>query len=77
MPVELTTTGVDIVIVTVFPRYSRNIDTYICINIYLYKHTHKHSISMSTFKRLSQFNLKIHKIGHQECIAVNRDITSH
>jgi hypothetical protein len=32
---------------------------------------------MSIFERLSQFDLKIHKVGHQERIAVDEDVASH
>jgi hypothetical protein len=32
---------------------------------------------MSTYKRLSRLDLKIHKVGHQECLAVDGDIASH
>jgi hypothetical protein len=32
---------------------------------------------MSIFERLSQFNFKIHKIGHQERLIINEDITYH
>jgi hypothetical protein len=41
-----------------------NVDIYIRMSTHLYKYTHVHSISMSTSERLSQFNLKIHKVGH-------------
>jgi hypothetical protein len=32
---------------------------------------------MSTSERLSQLDLEIHEVGHQECITVDRDIASH
>jgi hypothetical protein len=35
--------------------------------------THTHPTSMSTFERLSRFDLEI----HQECIAVDGDVISH
>jgi hypothetical protein len=44
---------------------------------HLYKYICAHPISMSTFKRLSQFDLEIHKVGHQERIAIDDDIGSH
>jgi hypothetical protein len=38
---------------------------------------HVHSISMSTFKRLSRLDLEIHEVGHQEHIAVDKNVVSH
>jgi hypothetical protein len=32
---------------------------------------------MSTFERLSRLDFEIHEVGHQERIAVDRDVTSH
>jgi hypothetical protein len=32
---------------------------------------------MSTYKRLGRLDLEIHEVGHRECIAVDRNITSH
>jgi hypothetical protein len=32
---------------------------------------------MSTFERLSQLDLKIHEVDHQERITVNEDVTHH
>jgi hypothetical protein len=43
----------------------------------LYEHMHVHPIPMSTFKRLSQLNLEIYEVGHQERIAVDGDVASH
>jgi hypothetical protein len=45
--------------------------------IHLYEYMYAHSISISTFKRLSRFDLEIHKVGHQEHIAIDNDIGSH
>jgi hypothetical protein len=36
-----------------------------------------HSTLMSTFERLSRLDLKIHKIGHQERLTIDGDVTSH
>jgi hypothetical protein len=36
-----------------------------------------YSISMSTFERPSQFNLKIYEVDHQEYIGADRDVASH
>jgi hypothetical protein len=44
---------------------------------HLYKYIYVHHISMSTFKRLSRFDLEIHKVGHQERIAIDDNIGSH
>jgi hypothetical protein len=52
-----------------------NIDIYTYITIHLYKYTYVQSISISTSEILSQFDLKIHKVGHQECIAVDEDVS--
>jgi hypothetical protein len=32
---------------------------------------------MSTFERLSRLDLKIHEVGHQECLAVDGDVIFH
>jgi hypothetical protein len=42
-----------------------------------YEHMYVHPISMSTSERLSQFDLEIHEVGHQECLAVDGDVVSH
>jgi hypothetical protein len=42
-----------------------------------YKHMHAHFTLMSTFERLNRFDLEIHEVGHQECLAVDGDVTSH
>jgi hypothetical protein len=40
--------------------------------------TRTHTLTpMSTFKRLSRFNLKIHEVGHQERITIDEDVVSH
>jgi hypothetical protein len=44
---------------------------------YPYEHTYVHPISMSIFKRLTQFDLEIYKVGHQEHFAVDGDVSSH
>jgi hypothetical protein len=54
-------------------KYITNTDT----NTHLYEHTHVHHTSMSTSKRLIQFDLEIHEVGHQERLTVNRDGGSH
>jgi hypothetical protein len=41
----------------------------------LYKYTHP--ISMSTSERLSELDLEIYKVGHQERLTVDRDVVSH
>jgi hypothetical protein len=42
-----------------------------------YKHMHAHPIPISTFKRLSRLDLKIHEVGHQKRLTVDGDVTSH
>jgi hypothetical protein len=44
-----------------FKKYIINTDIY---SNYPYEYTHVQSISMSTSKRLNQFNLEIHKVDH-------------
>jgi hypothetical protein len=39
--------------------------------------THIHSISMSISERLSQFDLQIHEVDHQERLAIDENIASH
>jgi hypothetical protein len=39
--------------------------------------THAHPTHMSTSERLSQFDLEIHEVGHQQHIDVDGDIASH
>jgi hypothetical protein len=43
---------------------------------YPYEYMYVHLTSISTFTRLTQFDLKIHEVGHQECLAVDGDIIS-
>jgi hypothetical protein len=38
---------------------------------------HVHPTPMSTFERLSQFDLKIHEVSHQERLAIDGGIISH
>jgi hypothetical protein len=42
-----------------------------------YEYTHVHSTLRSISERLMQLDLKIHKIDHQERIAVDGDIVFH
>jgi hypothetical protein len=47
------------------------------MSIYPYEHTHAHPIPMITSERLSRHDLEIHEVGHQERLAVDRDVASH
>jgi hypothetical protein len=47
------------------------------MSIHPYEYTHAHPTYMSTYERLSRLDLEIHKVGHQERIDVDRDVTSH
>jgi hypothetical protein len=38
---------------------------------------HVYHIPVSTLKRMSQFNFKIHEVDHQEYLAVNENVVSH
>jgi hypothetical protein len=42
-----------------------------------YKHTRAHPTHMSTSKRLSRLDLEIYEVDHQECLAVDEDVTSY
>jgi hypothetical protein len=42
-----------------------------------YEYTHAHHTLISTSERLSRLDLEIHEVGHQECLAVDGDVTSH
>jgi hypothetical protein len=42
-----------------------------------YEHAYAHSTLVSTSERLSWLDLEIHEVGHQECLTVNADVTSH
>jgi hypothetical protein len=41
------------------------------------RHTYVYLIFMSTSERLSRLNLEIHKVGHQEQLTVDGNVTSH
>jgi hypothetical protein len=47
------------------------------MSTYTYEHVYTHPIPMSISEKLSRLNLKIHEVGHQECIAVDGGIVSH
>jgi hypothetical protein len=48
-----------------------NTNTHIRTSTHLYKYTHIHPTPMSTSERLSQLNLEIHEVSHQERLAVD------
>jgi hypothetical protein len=54
-----------------FEKHSINIDTH----IHPYEHTHTHPTTMSTSERLNRLDLEIHKIGHQERLTVDGDVS--
>jgi hypothetical protein len=60
-----------------FEKHSINIDTHTRTSTHPYEHTHAHPIPMSTSERLSQLDLEIHEVSHQERLAVDEDVTSH
>jgi hypothetical protein len=41
-----------------------------------YEHTYAQLTSMSIFERLSWIDLEIHKVNHQECLAVDKNVAS-
>jgi hypothetical protein len=47
------------------------------MSTYPYEHTHTYPTPMSTSERLSQFDLEIYEVGHQEHIIVDGDVASH
>jgi hypothetical protein len=59
-----------------FFKYSTNIDSYTHTSTYSYEYMYIYLISISTSKRLSQLDLKIYKVGHQERLTVDGDIVS-
>jgi hypothetical protein len=42
-----------------------------------YEHTHAHPNPMITSERLSRLDLEIHKVGLQERLTVDGDVTHH
>jgi hypothetical protein len=42
-----------------------------------YEYTHIHPILMNISEELSRLHLKIHKIGYQKYLIVDRDVVSH
>jgi hypothetical protein len=46
------------------------------MSTYSYKYMHAHSTPMSTSERLSQLDLEINEVSHQERLAVDGDIAS-
>jgi hypothetical protein len=61
---------------TFFKKHSINADTHTHTITHPYEHIHAHSTPMSTSKRLSRLDLKIHEVGHQEHLAVDGDVAS-
>ncbi len=47
------------------------------MSTHFYEFMHVHPIPMSTFERLSQLDLEIHKVDHQKYLIINRDDASH
>jgi hypothetical protein len=46
------------------------------MSTYFYEHTYVYPISMSTFKILSWFDVKIHEVSHKKHLVIDRDIAS-
>jgi hypothetical protein len=44
--------------------------------LYKHKHMYAHPISISISEILSRLDLEIHEVGHQEHLAVNRNVAS-
>jgi hypothetical protein len=47
------------------------------MSTHFYESIHVYHIPMSTFERLSQLDLEIHKFGHRECIVIDGDVASY
>jgi hypothetical protein len=47
-----------------FLKYSTNANIYTCMSNYLYEYMQTQYTLITTFKRLSQFDLEIHEVGH-------------
>jgi hypothetical protein len=60
-----------------FEKHSTNTYTHIRMSTHIYERTYAHPVSMNTSEKLSQLDLEIHKVGHQERFAIDRDIVSH
>jgi hypothetical protein len=52
--------------------FYKNVNTYKCMITYLYKYMYVHSIPINIFERL--FDPKIHKVGHQERLTIDRNV---
>jgi hypothetical protein len=46
------------------------------MSTHLYEHMYAYPIPMSISKRLSRLDIEIHKVDHQERIAVDRGVAS-
>jgi hypothetical protein len=42
-----------------------------------YEYTHAHSSTMNTSEKLSRLDFEIHKVGHQERLTVDGNVTSY
>jgi hypothetical protein len=48
-----------------------------CISIHSYKYTYTHSIPINISERVSQFDLEIYEVDHQERLAIIKNIIFH
>jgi hypothetical protein len=60
-----------------FEKHNTNINAYTRTSTHPYEYKHTHPTPMSTSKKLSRFNLEIHKVSHQEHLTVDGDIVFH
>jgi hypothetical protein len=60
-----------------FYKHSTNADTHTHMSTHPYEYTYAHPTPVSTSERLSQLDLKIYEVGHQEYLVVDGDVTSH
>jgi hypothetical protein len=60
-----------------FEKHSINTDTHIYMSIYPYQYMYAHLILMSTSEKLSQLDLEIHEVGHQERLIIDRNVASY
>jgi hypothetical protein len=60
-----------------FLKHIINVDIHTRMSSYPYEHMHARPTPMSTSERLSWFDLEIHKVSHQERLAIDEDVSFH